>query len=93
MLLDSILGIGEKLIDKLIPDPKAKAEALFKLKELEQSGDLTVIANQVEIAKLEAQNPSLFVSGWRPFVGWVCASGFAMQFVLLPLLVGISAFF
>jgi hypothetical protein len=37
-IIGSILSIGEKLIDKLIPDPEQKANALLKLKELEQSG-------------------------------------------------------
>lgn len=85
-IIGSILEIGEKLIDKLIPDPKLKAEALLKLKELEQSGDLSVIAGQNEINKIEAASPTLFVSGWRPFVGWVCASALAAQLVLGPLL-------
>ena len=85
-ILGAILGIGEKLIDKLIPDPAAKAAALLKLKELEQSGDLAVIGGQLEINKIEAANPNKFISGWRPAVGWVCVSGLAIQYVLSPLL-------
>lgn len=85
-VLGSILDIGTKLIDKLIPDPKAKAEALQKLQELEQNGDLAVIGGQNEINKIEAASPTLFVSGWRPSVGWVCSSALALQLVVLPLL-------
>lgn len=83
--LTSILGIGEKLIDKLLPDPKAKAEALMKLKELEQSGDLAVIAGQVEINKIEAANANPFVSGARPFIMWVCGGALAIQLIIAPL--------
>jgi len=45
-LIGSLLPLGEKLVDKLIPDPEAKAKALKELKQLEQSG---------ELAKLEAE--------------------------------------
>ena len=89
-VLDSILGIGEKLVDKLIPDPKQKAEALLKLKELEQSGDLAVIAGQVEINKIEAASGLTFISGWRPAVGWVCAVALAFQLVASPILSWVS---
>jgi hypothetical protein len=90
-IIDGILSIGEKLIDKLIPDPKQKADALMKLRELEQSGDLAVIANQVEINKIEATNSNIFVSGWRPFIGWVCGSALAFQLVLGPMVMWGSA--
>lgn len=86
-IIGSILDIGNKLIDKLIPDPKQKAEALLKLQELEQSGDLAVIAGQNRINEIEAANPSLFVSGWRPMVGWVCASALGFQLVIGPMIV------
>ena len=85
--LGSILDIGKALIDKLLPDPKAKAEALQKLEELRQSGDLAVIAEQADINKIEAASPKLFVSGWRPFIGWVCGAALAFQLVLGPMIV------
>ena len=56
MLLDSLLGIGGKLIDKLIPDPAQKAEAQLKLAELEQSGELAKMANETKIYELEQTN-------------------------------------
>jgi hypothetical protein len=56
MLLDSLLGIGGKLIDKLIPDPAQKAEAQLKLAELEQSGELAKMANETKMYELEQSN-------------------------------------
>jgi hypothetical protein len=56
MLLDSLLGIGGKLIDKLIPDPAQKAEAQLKLAELEQSGELAKMANETKMYELEQTN-------------------------------------
>jgi hypothetical protein len=56
MILESILGIGTKLIDKLIPDPTQKAEAQLKLAELAQSGELAKMANETELYKTEQEN-------------------------------------
>jgi len=83
-IIGSILSIGEKLVDKLIPDPKQKAEALQKLAELEQSGDLAAMAMQAEINKIEASSSDRFIAGWRPAVGWVCAAGLAMAYIAGP---------
>jgi hypothetical protein len=85
--ISAVLDVGKTLIERFIPDPKQKAEALLKLREMEQSGDLQVIANQIEINKSEAASPRLFVSGWRPFIGWVCGAALALQLIIIPLAV------
>lgn len=56
MLLDSILGIGNKLIDKLIPDPEAKAKAQLELATLAQNGELAKMANDTKMFEVEQQN-------------------------------------
>ena len=42
--------------------------------------------NQTQIDQAEAQNKSLFVAGWRPFIGWVCGMAFAYHVIVQPLL-------
>ena len=54
--LDAMLGIGSKLIDKLIPDPEAKAKAQLELATLAQSGELAKLANETELYKTEQNN-------------------------------------
>lgn len=54
--LDAILGIGGKLIDKLIPDPEAKARAQQELAVLAQNGDLAVMANETKLLELNNAN-------------------------------------
>jgi hypothetical protein len=54
--LDAILNIGGKLIDKLIPDPEAKAKAQLELATLAQSGELAKLANETELYKTEQNN-------------------------------------
>ena len=39
---------------------------------------------QIEVNKIEAASPSLFVSGWRPAIGWICALGMAGNFITIP---------
>lgn len=41
---------------------------------------------QAEIQKLEAQHRSIFVAGWRPFIGWVCGTGLGFVFVFNPII-------
>jgi len=45
----------------------------------------------MDINKAEAASSSVFVSGWRPAIGWICGAGFAVQFVIGPLAEWISA--
>lgn len=73
------------IVNKFIPDRdaqvKLQAELQMKLLEIEANAAKA----QTEINAIEAQSPNLFVAGWRPCVGWVCASAFAWQFVGQPL--------
>ena len=63
-------------------DPDKLAEIEKQTLEIENG----IMMAQVEINKIEASNPSVFVSGWRPFVGWICGAGFCYSFLLFPLL-------
>jgi hypothetical protein len=72
------------LVDRLIPDraaaEKAKAEMEAALVKASNEAALA----QVEVNKIEAAHSSVFVAGWRPSIGWVCAAGLAWAFVLAP---------
>lgn len=54
--LDALLGVGEKLIDKLIPDPEAKAKAQLELTKLAQEGELAKMANESKLFETEQNN-------------------------------------
>jgi hypothetical protein len=73
-----------QIVNKFIPDRdaqvKIEAELQAKLIEFES----TMAKAQTDVNAVEAASPSLFVSGWRPSVGWVCAVAFAWQFVGQP---------
>jgi len=54
--LTALLGIGEKLIDKLVPDPEAKAKAQLELAKMAQDGELAKMANETDLYKTEQNN-------------------------------------
>lgn len=90
---DGIADLIGKVIDRVIPDPIAQAEAKLKVATLAQNGELEQLhadtqlaSGQLDINKIEAGSSSLFVSGWRPFVGWVCATALAYSAIVEPIL-------
>ncbi len=83
--ISAALDLGNTLINKIFPDPAQASQAKLELLKLQQSGELATMTAQTEINKEEAKSTSLFVSGWRPFVGWVSGSAFALHFLLLPI--------
>lgn len=76
LILGPVLEIGKSLIDRLFPDPAQKAKAELDMMVLLQTQDLQKVLGQLQINAAEAANPSLLVSGWRPFIGWCCGAGF-----------------
>lgn len=86
--IGAIAELGKSVISRIWPDPKDQADQLYRLSELEQKGDIAelnahvqLMLGQLEINKAEADHPSVFVSGWRPAVGWVCAASLALTFI------------
>ena len=77
--------IGD-LLDRVIPDVNERKKAKEELAQLQVNGELEGLLGQLKINLAEAQNHSVFVSGWRPFVGWTCGIALAYNFVAYPLL-------
>jgi len=69
----------------LIPDPNARAQAKEQMERELLNAWAAANAAQVEVNKTEAAHKSLFVAGWRPAIGWVCAGGIAYSFIVQPL--------
>lgn len=88
-LLPTISG----LLDKLVPDPEARAKAQLDLLKLQQDGafkeldaQLQINLAQAEINKVEAASQNGFQAGWRPLAGYMCVAGLGYEFLLRPLL-------
>lgn len=85
---DIIKSIGET-IGKAIPDADKQAEINLELAKLADKADerLYQLQNgQIEVNKVEAANSNPFVSGWRPFIGWVCGASMAWTYIGVPIL-------
>lgn len=92
ILPDAVGAIG-RLLDRIIPDPEAKAKALLELKKEDNAQalqeltlELQAMQAQTNINLEEAKSSSLFVAGARPFIMWVCGFGLAYHTILQPLL-------
>lgn len=79
--LGAVSDLAKTAIDKIWPD-KSEVE------RQQLANTLALIQGQLEINKVEAANPSVFVSGWRPYIGWICGTGLGYQFLVYPILVG-----
>jgi hypothetical protein len=76
--LNVVAGIIDKVaghVDKFTLDKEEKAQLIQEINKA-----------QIEVNKVEAGSTNLFVSGWRPSVGWVCSIALCYHFVLQPLL-------
>lgn len=89
----SLIPIFSQLLDKILPDKGAADAAKLELLRLAQQGELAQINADVSIAtaqsetnKIEAGSTRLFVAGWRPCVGWICALAVGFKFIGGPAL-------
>lgn len=86
MILGGIFEVGKALIERFVPDPEKKAAAEMEMIRMAADGELKQVIAQLEINAREAQHPSLFVAGWRPFFGWLGGLAFAYATIVQPLL-------
>ena len=85
MDLTSVFGFLNTLVTRTIPDPTLKEQLRRELELAQLAADTDLAKAQAAINQTEAANPNLFVSGWRPFVGWVCGLGLAYAFLVKPI--------
>lgn len=88
-VIGDIIDAVKDLAGKAIVDKDKKRELDVELERLRQAGEQRIheeVLAQIAVNREEAKNGSLFVAGWRPFVGWVCGVGLATQAIVLPFL-------
>lgn len=89
--ISAALDLGNTLIQRIFPDPAQANAAKLELMKLQQNGELQQITGQLDINKEEAKSSSVFVSGWRPAIGWICALALAYQYLFRPIAIWIAA--
>lgn len=87
----AVFDFANNVLTRIVPDPKDRLNAQAELMKLQQNGELAQLAAETELAKgqqsinlEEAKSDNLFVSGWRPFIGWICGIAFLYHFILQP---------
>jgi hypothetical protein len=76
--IGSVADLAKTAINAIWPD-KTEQE------KQQLAAAVMVVQGQLDINREEAKNPSVFVSGWRPFIGWVCGSACAWNWIGLPM--------
>jgi hypothetical protein len=86
-MLEALIGPVTSLLDKFIPDADERARLAHEIATMSEKHAMEVARGQIEVNKTEAAHKSMFVAGWRPFVGWTCGVALAWHFVGQPLAV------
>ena len=85
-LIKSALGPILNGVLRLIPDKNKRAEAKEQFENQILAAMTSLVAGQIAINQKEAEHGSIFVAGWRPFIGWTCGFALAWSFILQPFL-------
>jgi hypothetical protein len=80
------IDLAKTVVQTIWPDKSEEEKAKL-------AAAVTLVQGQLAINQTEAASPSLFVAGWRPFVGWVCGTAFAWNWIGLPVAKLASEFF
>jgi hypothetical protein len=99
MSIVALIPVLSQVLDKIFPDKEAADAAKLKLLDMQQSGELAKLESitelakgQLEINKAEASSDGHYKGGWRPAIGYVCATALAYNYVAYPILVFIMSY-
>jgi CheY-like chemotaxis protein len=83
-LISSLVAPVSGLLDKFIEDKDQRALLAHEIATLAEKQAQEQIVEQIKTNQIEAAHQSMFVAGWRPAVGWVCALAMLLNFILIP---------
>lgn len=90
-ILGALLPVIGSVIDRLIPDEAGKAKAKLEMQAAIMDAANKGMLAQLDVNKTEAAHRSVYVAGWRPFVGYTCGAALCWHFVLQDLIVFATA--
>ena len=81
-MIDKLIQPVSNILDKFVVDKDLKTKLSHELeKEI-----ISLNRAQLEVNKVEAAHNNVFVSGWRPFIGWACGVSLAYHFIIEPII-------
>ena len=91
-MLESLIGPVTGLLDKFIEDKDQKAKLAHEIATMSEKHAHELAKGQLDVNKAEASHRSVWVAGWRPFIGWTCGAALAWHFVGAPFLMFVAAY-
>tara|TARA_R100000908_G_C3689547_1_gene104533 strand:- start:289 stop:672 length:384 start_codon:yes stop_codon:yes gene_type:complete len=85
-IVNALIGPVSGLLDKFIEDKDQKNALAHEIATMSERHAHEALKGQLEINKVEAAHKSLFVAGWRPFIGWTCGFGLAYNVIISQVL-------
>ena len=85
-IVGQLVGPVTGLLDKFIEDKDQKNALAHEIATMSERHSQEALRGQLEINKMEAAHKSLFVAGWRPAIGWICALGLLYNTIIVNLL-------
>jgi len=93
MVWTALVGPVVGLLDKFVEDKDTKNKLAHEIATLAEKQAHEANMAQVEVNKTEAQHRSIWVAGWRPACGWICATALGWHFILQPIVLFTAAIF
>ena len=85
-ILNSLIAPVTSLLDKVIEDKDQRNALAHEISTMADRHAQELAKGQLEVNKVEAAHKSLFVSGWRPAIGWICGLALLYSTILAPIL-------
>jgi len=91
-MIESLIAPVTGLLDKFVEDKDQKNKLAHELATMADRHAQELAKGQLEINKAEASHRSIFVAGWRPFLGWILASAMGWHFIFAPVTIFVCAY-
>lgn len=91
--ITAVANVANTILGRVLPDKTANDAAKAELARMVAAGEVAQEVGQLDINKVEAASNSIFVAGWRPFIGWVCGAAFGYSYVIHPMALTLFAAF
>ena len=92
-MIEVLVASVSALLSRVIPDKSERDKLAHEIATIAEKQSHDQIMAQLEVNKTEAAHKSLYVAGWRPFIGWSCGIAMAFNFIGLPVVVTLSALY
>jgi hypothetical protein len=91
-MIEALIAPVTGLLDKFVEDKDQKNKLAHELATMADRHAQELAKGQLEINKAEASHRSIFVAGWRPFLGWILASAMGWHFIFAPVTIFVCAY-